>query len=96
VTKAVIEVNEPEQASEAMARAFHIARAARRAGGVILPEDIFDEETEAELNPPGRASARAARGGFGGSPHAGERRAPLVLSRRAVPRRCTTRRCSPI
>src|SRR5689334_11133264 len=40
VTKEVIEVNEPEQASEAVARAFHLA------------EDIFDAETEAELNAP--------------------------------------------
>jgi acetolactate synthase I/II/III large subunit len=53
VTKQVIEVNEPEQASEAMARAFHLAESSTPGPvAVILPEDIFDEETEAELNPP--------------------------------------------
>ncbi|MBV9862610.1 MAG: acetolactate synthase [Alphaproteobacteria bacterium] len=52
VTKLVIEVNEPEQASEAVARAFHIAESGTPGPvAVILPEDIFDEETEAELNP---------------------------------------------
>src|SRR5437763_2849327 len=53
VTKEVIEVNEPEQASEAIARAFHLAEAGPPGPvGVILPEDFFDEGTEAELNPP--------------------------------------------
>src|SRR5213595_1850022 len=53
VTKQVIEVNEPEQASEAMARAFHIAESGTPGPvAVILPEDIFDAETEAELNSP--------------------------------------------
>src|SRR5213079_262652 len=53
VTKLVIEVNEPEQASEAIARAFHVAESGTPGPvAVILPEDIFDEETEAELNPP--------------------------------------------
>jgi len=52
VTKLVIEVNEPEQASEAIARAFHIAESGTPGPvAVILPEDIFDEETDAELNP---------------------------------------------
>jgi acetolactate synthase-1/2/3 large subunit len=52
VTKLVIEVNEPEQASEAVARAFHIAESGTPGPvAVILPEDIFDEETDAELNP---------------------------------------------
>src|SRR5689334_24061093 len=51
VTKLVIEVNEPEQASEAIARAFHIAESGTPGPvAVILPEDIFDEETEAGLN----------------------------------------------
>src|SRR5579864_9324999 len=51
VTKAVIEVNEPEQASEAMARAFHLAENGTQGPvAVILPEDIFDEETDAEVN----------------------------------------------
>jgi acetolactate synthase-1/2/3 large subunit len=51
VTKEVIEVNEPEQASEAIARAFHIAESGTQGPvAVILPEDIFDEGTDAELN----------------------------------------------
>jgi acetolactate synthase-1/2/3 large subunit len=53
VTKEVIEVNEPEQASEAIARAFHLAESGTPGPvAVILPEDIFDEETEAELDAP--------------------------------------------
>jgi acetolactate synthase-1/2/3 large subunit len=53
ITKTVIEVNEPEQASEAIARAFHIAESGTQGPvAVILPEDIFDEETDAELNQP--------------------------------------------
>src|SRR3954464_6433299 len=52
ITKQAIEVNEPEQASEAIARAFHLAESGTPGPvAVILPEDIFDEETEAELNP---------------------------------------------
>src|SRR5437899_5767420 len=52
VTKLVIEVNEPQQASEAIARAFHVAESGTPGPvAVILPEDIFDEETEAELDP---------------------------------------------
>jgi thiamine pyrophosphate-dependent acetolactate synthase large subunit-like protein len=53
VTKSVIEVNEPEQASEAIARAFHIAESGTPGPvAVILPEDIFDETTDAALDPP--------------------------------------------
>jgi acetolactate synthase-1/2/3 large subunit len=53
VTKLVIEVNEPEQASEAMARAFHLAESGTPGPvAVVLPEDIFDDETDAELNQP--------------------------------------------
>ena len=53
ITKSVIEVNEPEQASEAIARAFHIAETGTPGPvAVILPEDIFDETTDAELNLP--------------------------------------------
>jgi acetolactate synthase-1/2/3 large subunit len=59
VTKQVIEVNEPEQASEAIARAFHLAESGTQGPvAVILPEDIFDEETDAELDP-GRSRAIA-------------------------------------
>src|SRR5271156_428000 len=51
IPKSGIEVNEPEQASEAIARAFHIAESGTPGPvAVILPEDIFDEETDAELN----------------------------------------------
>src|SRR5271154_7298602 len=62
VTKDVIEVNEPEQASEAIARAFHLAESGTPGPvAVILPEDIFDAETAAELDmarPRGVAGAR--------------------------------------
>ncbi len=52
VTKEVIEVNEPEQASEAIARAFHLAESGTPGPvAVILPEDIFDAETDAAFNP---------------------------------------------
>jgi acetolactate synthase-1/2/3 large subunit len=51
VTKQVIEVNQPEQASEAVARAFHLAESGTPGPvAVILPEDIFDEETDAALD----------------------------------------------
>ena len=53
ITKLVIEVNEPETASEAMARAFHIAESGTPGPvAVILPEDIFDDETDAPVDPP--------------------------------------------
>jgi acetolactate synthase I/II/III large subunit len=53
VTKLVIEVNEPEQASEAIARAFHVAESGTPGPvAVILPEDIFDETTDAEPDRP--------------------------------------------
>src|SRR2546421_5974701 len=53
VTKQVIEVNEPEQSSEAIARAFHLAESGTPGPvAVILPEDIFDAETEAEPDLP--------------------------------------------
>jgi acetolactate synthase-1/2/3 large subunit len=53
VTKAVIEVNEPEQGSEALARAFHLAESGTPGPvAVILPEDIFDETTAAPMAMP--------------------------------------------
>src|SRR5271170_5168511 len=53
VTKLVIEVNQPEQASESIARAFHIAESGTPGPvAVILPEAIFDAETEAEMDQP--------------------------------------------
>jgi acetolactate synthase-1/2/3 large subunit len=62
ITKLVIEVNEPEMASEAMARAFHIAESGTPGPvAVILPEDIFDEETDAPVDPPRPRVAAAPR-----------------------------------
>jgi acetolactate synthase-1/2/3 large subunit len=53
ITKAVIEVNEPVQASEAIARAFHLAESGTPGPvAVILPEDIFEEATDAPLDQP--------------------------------------------
>ena len=53
ITKAVIPVNEPAQASEAIARAFHLAESGTPGPvAVVLPEDIFDETTDAALNEP--------------------------------------------
>jgi acetolactate synthase-1/2/3 large subunit len=53
ITKQVIEVNEPVQASEAIARAFHLAESGTPGPvAVILPEDIFDQPTDAALNQP--------------------------------------------
>ena len=53
ITKSVIEVNEPVQASEAIARAFHLAESGTPGPvAVILPEDIFDEPTDAALEQP--------------------------------------------
>src|SRR5438270_5398920 len=52
VTKLVLEVNEPEQASEAIARAFHLAESGTQGPvAVIVPEDVFDAETEATVDP---------------------------------------------
>jgi len=51
VTKQVIEVVEPEQASEAIARAFHLAESGTPGPvAVILPEDLFDAETDAAVD----------------------------------------------
>jgi len=62
VTKLVIEVNEPEQASEAIARAFHIAESGTPGPvAVILPEDIFDDETDVEVDQPRARYSSAPR-----------------------------------
>lgn len=62
VTKLVIEVNEPEMASEAVARAFHIAESGTPGPvAVILPEDLFEEQTEAPLDPPRPAALAGPR-----------------------------------
>jgi acetolactate synthase-1/2/3 large subunit len=60
ITKLVIEVNEPNQASEAIARAFHVAESGTPGPvAVIIPEDVFDAETDAPLAKP----RPAAQGG---------------------------------
>ncbi len=62
ITKQVIEVIDPEQASEAIARAFHTAECATPGPvAVILPEDIFDQETDATLDQPRARVASAPR-----------------------------------
>src|SRR5690606_19517602 len=63
VTKQVIEIIHPDQASEAIARAFHIAESGTPGPVVvILPEDIFDAETDAALDLPRARVAAAPRG----------------------------------
>jgi acetolactate synthase-1/2/3 large subunit len=53
ITKSVIEVIDPDQASEAIARAFHTAESATPGPvAVILPEDIFDRQTDAPVDAP--------------------------------------------
>ena len=53
VSKAVIEVNEPAQASEAIARAFHIAESGTPGPvAIIIPEDVFDIETDTPIAKP--------------------------------------------
>lgn len=50
ITKSVIEVNQPETASEAIARAFHLAESGTQGPvAVVIPEDLFDEETHATV-----------------------------------------------
>src|SRR6266496_2056223 len=89
VTKEVIEVNEPEQASEAIARAFHLAESGTQGPvAVILPEDIFDEETEAEPARDRRATRRGPRPAGG---NAGRRRAASGAGRRRVMGGCGAR-----
>ena len=62
ISKQVIEVNEPETASEAIARAFHIAESGTPGPvAVILPEDLFDDETDATVDPPRPAVSAGPR-----------------------------------
>jgi acetolactate synthase I/II/III large subunit len=62
VTKSVIEVNEPEQASEAIARAFHLAESGTPGPvAVVVPEDVFDLETDTPVDPPRPRLAAAPR-----------------------------------
>jgi acetolactate synthase-1/2/3 large subunit len=60
ITKQVIEVNEADTASEAISRAFHIAESGTPGPvAVILPEDIFDDETAVPVDAP-RPQVKAA------------------------------------
>lgn len=53
ITKLVIEVIDPDQASEAIARAFHTAGSGTPGPvAVVLPEDIFDQQTDAPVDQP--------------------------------------------
>ncbi len=53
ITKCVIEVNSAVQASDAISRAFHLAQSGTPGPvAVVLPEDLLDEETDAELVQP--------------------------------------------
>lgn len=62
VTKLVIEVIDPDQASEALARAFHTAESGTPGPvAVILPEDIFDQDTDAPVDAPRARVASAPR-----------------------------------
>ncbi len=63
VTKLVIEVIDPDQASEAIARAFHTAESATPGPvAVVLPEDIFDQQTDAPVDLPRARYIAAPRG----------------------------------
>lgn len=62
ITKQVIEVNEPDMATEALARAFHLAESGTPGPvAVILPEDIFDDVSDAPVDPPRPVVASAPR-----------------------------------
>lgn len=53
VTKSVIEVFDASRASDAISRAFHIAQSGTPGPvAVVLPEDLLDEPTDAELVEP--------------------------------------------
>jgi len=53
VTKAVVEIWEPSQASEAIARAFLLARSGTPGPvAVVLPEDLLDAPSDAVVLPP--------------------------------------------
>ena len=64
ITKLVIEVNEPDTASEALARAFHVAESGTPGPvAVVLPEDLFDAVTAAPVDPPRPAVTPGPRAG---------------------------------
>lgn len=53
MTKAVIEVLDPDTISEAIARAFHLAESGTPGPvALVIPEDLFDDETTADVLPP--------------------------------------------
>ncbi len=87
ITKAVIEVNEPVQASEAIARAFHLAEfwhprpgRGRAAGGYLRGADRGGAGPAAPARP-----RRAPRAGSGPPRHdAGRRRAPPRAGGRSI------------
>ncbi len=64
ITKQVIEVIDPDQASEAIARAFHTAGSATPGPvAVVLPEDIFDQQTDVLIDEPRARYVAAPREG---------------------------------
>ena len=64
ITKQVIEVIDPDQASEAIARAFHTASSGTPGPvAVVLPEDIFDQQTGVPIDQPRARYVAAPREG---------------------------------
>jgi len=64
ITKQVIEVIDPDQASEAIARAFHTASSGTPGPvAVVLPEDIFDQQTGVPVDQPRARYVAAPREG---------------------------------
>ena len=62
ITKSVIEVNQPGMASEAIARAFHIAESGTQGPvAIVIPEDLFDEETNSPVISPAPALSSSPR-----------------------------------
>ena len=59
ITKAVFEVNQPDMASEILARAFHLAESGTPGPvAVVMPEDIFDQKTRINaVGPSAKVSA---------------------------------------
>ena len=59
ITKAVLEVNQPDMASELLTRAFHLAESGTPGPvAIVMPEDIFDQKTEINaVGPTAKVSA---------------------------------------
>jgi len=59
ITKAVLEVNQPDMASEILTRAFHLAESGTPGPvAIVIPEDIFDQKTEINaVGPTAKVSA---------------------------------------